>query len=136
MARTTERRVVRSDADKGSCPAAAGKVLPGGTLCFATAGGFATDVIAAGANKFLGVLYRTTDNSGGANGDASAEYERIGQFEFPVAGGVTQADVGAKVYAVDNDTLSKTATNQTYVGTIGEVVDSENVMVDLDPQAV
>ena len=134
MATTTERKIVRSDSDKGSCPVAAATKVPGGTLAFFNTSGYATNVIANGANKLLGVAHNTADNSGGANGDETVEYWRRGQFEFAIAA-ATQADIGKKVYAVDNDTVSKTSTNQTYVGTISEVVSATRVMVDLDPLA-
>lgn len=135
MATTTERKITRADSDKGSCPVAASTKVPGGTLVFFNTSGYAINAIAAGANKLLGVSYTTADNSGGANGDLTVEYWRRGQFEFAIAA-ATQADVGKRVYAVDNDTVSKTSTNQTYVGTISEVLSATSVMVDLDPLAL
>ena len=131
MSTTTERQIVRGDADRGTAPVAATKKIPGGTLVFADSNGYATDV--AGGNKFLGVADDTADNTGGANGDVSCEYFRQGQFEFPLAS-VAQADLGVKAYASDNDTLTKTPTSNSLVGTISEVL-TDKVMVDLDPQA-
>lgn len=136
MATTSERLIVRSDSNKGNAPVAAGDKIPGGTLCFSNAAGYATHVIDGGANKLLGVAHETGDNTGGANGDLNVDFWRESQFQFPVSGGVTQADIGKKVYAVDNDTLSLTATNQVYVGTITEIVSATDVMVSLDPNAV
>ena len=134
MATTTERKITRSDSDKGSAPVAASDKIPGGTLVFSSATGYAESGIAAGVNKLLGVAHNTADNSSGSDGDETSEFWRRGQFEFAIAA-VTQADVNKKVYAVDNDTVSLTSTNQTYVGTISEIVSATKVMVDLDPLA-
>ncbi|MEO1528076.1 MAG: hypothetical protein AAFX06_21810 [Planctomycetota bacterium] len=134
MATTEERLIVREDSNKGSAPVAAGVKIPGGTLVFAIAAGFATNVVNAGANTLLGVAHNTADNAGGANGDEIIEFWRREKFQFTLAG-VTQADLNKKVYAIDNDTLTLTAANHTYVGTIAEIVDGNTVMVDLDPLA-
>tara|TARA_A100001391_G_scaffold192762_1_gene167294 strand:- start:642 stop:1055 length:414 start_codon:yes stop_codon:yes gene_type:complete len=132
MAATTEDQpITRSDANKGFAPVGAAKTLPHGTMCFADSSGNA--VPEAGGNQFLGVVEPRADNSGGAAGDIDVEYNRTGQFQLTGAG-FAAADLGKAVYATDNNTVSKTAADNSRVGTISEVISATQVMVDLDPQ--
>lgn len=133
MATTEDQPIERSDSNKGFAPVKAGKVLPHGTMCFVDSAGLA--VPEAGGNQLLGVVEPRADNSGGGDSEVDAEYNRTGQFRFSGTGFVA-ADRGTKAYAIDNDTVTKTATNNSYIGTISEVISATAVMVDLDPQAV
>lgn len=136
MATVLDRKVTRRGklGGLGNAPVAASILLPHGTMVFRDASGYATNIIAAGANPFLGVAHERFDNSDGANGDLDAEYWIEGRFEMG-GSGFTQADIGKKVYAVDNNTLSLTATSQTYVGTITEFNSATSVEVQIDTQA-
>lgn len=110
----------------------AGEVLYSGTMAFLDADGFATPVIAAGANRFAGIVRKTVDNSAGADGDLEAELYTEGDFVLPFAS-VAQADLTPGLcYAVDNYTLNATATAQSFVGTAMRVAGTNLVEVRID----
>lgn len=92
---------------------AAGYVKPGVT---------ATGLIAAG------LFIETVDNSAGAAGDTRAHVEE-GTFLLDVSATdpVTQADVGADVYIVDDETIAKTSGTNTR-SIAGKLVGVENGM--------
>ena len=131
MASTEPIRITRGPASVGAVPVKAGENVPTGTLVFVD-GGYA--VPDAGGNAFAGVAEPGFDNTGGGDGDETVETVREGQFVFKGTG-FTQADVQKKAYAVDNDTVSKTATGNSYIGTITEFIDSEHVLVSIDTLA-
>lgn len=133
MATTINQKIKRADSDKGFAPVAAAKLLPQNGLVFRDASGYGTDIIAAGANPFLGLAESEADNSGGANGDENVELFHEGKFALAFTG-LTQADIGKKAYATDNNACSLTATSRTYIGTIAEVVSATEAFVQLDTQ--
>ncbi|QEF98156.1 hypothetical protein Mal15_22040 [Stieleria maiorica] len=133
MATTTSKKIERADSNKGFIPVAATIKLPQASLVFRDANGYGTNVINSGANPFVGVAETEADNTNGANGDINAELFQEGKFPVIMAG-LTQADVGKKAYATDNDTASLTSTSRTYIGTIAEVVSATKAFVQIDIQ--
>lgn len=135
---TVDRKVTKRGHFGGLAhlPVLAGIVIPHGRAVFIDAStGLATNTSNAGANKFAGISHERIDNSDGANGDLDCEYWIRDRFEL-VGSGFAQADVGKKVYLPDNgDTLTKTSTNASLVGTISEFVSATVVEVDIDFQA-
>ena len=100
----------------------------GGILVFTAAGGLAikpTDVANQGARA--GVL--TKGVIAPASPATNAEIE-IGNIWFPFAA-AAQADVGDFVYATDDATISKTATNSDPIGQIVAVRVGVSALVDL-----
>lgn len=112
-------------------PVAAAKRIYHGTLVF-LASGYATDAIAAGANKFAGVAAQDMDNSAGAAGDKTVETWRSGRFTLP-GSGFTQATVGVPIYASDNYTVTTTSASMTLVGRCVEYVNATTIVVDIEP---
>lgn len=112
----------------------AGEVLYAGTMAFWDADGYLTPVITAGANGFAGIVRKQVDNSAGADGDLKAELYTEGDFTLPLAS-VAQTDVDTLAYAVDNYTLSLTATSQSLVGKIIRVAGTGLAEVRLDINA-
>jgi predicted RecA/RadA family phage recombinase len=132
MATTANARITRRDSDKGSIPVAATKVLPANGLVFRNDAGFATDVVASGANPFLGLAEKMADNSTGAAGDINVEVWREGQFLLPFTGStLTQADIGKNVFATDNNVLTLTSTDRPFVGVLTEFVSATLAYVDI-----
>jgi hypothetical protein len=73
--------------------------------------GYGVTVTAATGLTVLGVAEQTVDNTGGQSGDKVVEVRR-GAFKFfnsADADAITQADFAKSVYAVDNQTVAKTA---------------------------
>lgn len=102
----------------GHAKVAAGVKLLGGTYCFVTAAGYATDVVNSGANKFLGIVKETVDNTSGAAGDKQVEFFTDGLFALPLAGAAQANAALVDVYASDNYTLTLTSANMSKVGQI------------------
>lgn len=130
MAVTTDQLVNRGCTRYTQVPVAAATLLYGGTLSFVNSSGYLVGITATGVNKFAGIMPERVDNSGGANGDVTAKVENEGQFVL-TGSGFTAADVGVKVYATDNYTITKTSTNNSYVGVIREFISSTKVKVEI-----
>lgn len=116
-------------------PVKAATLLPHGRPVFVDAtDGHRTNTSSAGANVFAGMAHAKADNSGGANGDIDVEYWIKDRFEYEFDA-ITEADVGKKVYAGDNDVLSLTATGRSYIGTLSEYISPTKGEVNIDAQA-
>ena len=133
MAVTENQLISREDGIVGGGPVKAAKKLLQGTLAFIDAG-YLTDETNSGANKLAGVIREQADNTDGADGDINANVFERGTFSFP-AGSLTLASVGTKAYASDNYTVTNSATDNTYIGTIVGI-EGDKVRVALDVQAV
>ncbi len=103
-----------------------------GSLVSKNAAGYAKVSSDTAAEKFLGVADKTTSNSTGAAGAKDVRVWTCGSFTFGIAA-ATQANVGAKVYAVDSQTVGLTATNSVLVGIIVEVLSTTSVRVKITP---
>jgi hypothetical protein len=136
MAVTANQQLeARNPGHKAGGPVVASKRLYANTMAFVVpATGGLTDVIATTVNKFRGIVVDEVDNSSGALGDKRAEIWQSGEFFFRGQSGFAQTDVGKPVYAVDNYTLSLTATDQPRVGTINTFISATKVGVLIDPQ--
>ena len=115
MAVTANQLTKRADGERKSYPVAASTNIYQGTLVYINASGYADDDTAAGVNEFAGVAISQADNSSGSNGDIEVEVWYEGGFEL-LGTAFTQANVGDKVYGVDNFTTSLSGTGNTYLG--------------------
>lgn len=108
-------------------PVAASTTIYKGSLVMLDAG-FAKPAATAASKKVIGRAKATVVNSGAA-GAASIEVEE-GIFKWANDGGdaVVAADVGATVYATDDQTVSRTATGKTAAG-ICQQLESDGVWV-------
>ena len=94
----------------GNLPVAAATVLYANALVAKNASGYAVPASASPSQVVVGRVIKTYDNSGGAAGDIDAIIEQ-GAFDYGLASGanaVTVADIGAIVFAQDDNTISKT----------------------------
>jgi len=108
-----------------SHPIAANIVLLRGAMCFVNGSGYA-DMSTGNGLKCLGVSPADQDNAGGANGAFRAVFECDRDFDFAIgtsADALTDADVGATVYAIDNATVGKTngSSSRAVAGTLTEI---------------
>ncbi len=130
-AATSDRNTPRREgAYLGFGLAAAALVLAGCFVCY-DADGYLVDGANTSGYKFAGVAKEAVDNSAGSDEDETAEIWVTGQFQF-ASSGLTDADVGERVYLSDNQTVTKTVTN-VYVGTIAEISSAALCWVDIDP---
>jgi hypothetical protein len=75
----------------------------------------------------LGRYFDTYDNSSGADGDITGEYE-WGEFKWANGDSIVQADVGKVAYIGDNQTAYKDSTGRSPLGQITRI-DSDGVWV-------
>ena len=102
-----------------------------GAICKVTAAGYLAGAAAEAGAVFAGMAYEQVDNSSGADGAVKCRV--LTEGVFPMAGsGFAQSDLGSKVYASDDQTVSTTqGANEQEVGKIVEVVSATEVMVML-----
>ena len=111
----------------------AGEVLYAGTMCFLDADGYA--VPTAGGLRFAGIVRKTVDNTGGADGDLEAEVYTEGTFVIPFASVAQAALTPGLAYATDNYTVTATATSNSFVGVVERVFGTSLAEVRIDTQA-
>ena len=83
-------------------------------------------------DTFVGVAYAKADNSAGSSGDITVRAHQAIDIVHTLSG-VTQADVGALVYASADDTLTLTATSNSRVGRVVAVEGSNLARVRIQP---
>ena len=116
-------------------PVKASTKLWSGAAVLTDASGWLDNAADTTGTKFAGIMDKTADNSAGANGAIKGRVIRRGVFDFVFGGTATQATVGKKVYASDNQTVNTTTTNSILVGTVVEVVSATKVRVEITPAA-
>lgn len=135
MALADKKLLVKQEGKLLSMPMAAEKIFQG-ALVKVNAAGFAAKAAVEAGSTFAGIAYETVDNSGGSAGDLEVRVENDGAFELSIAS-ATQADVGSKVYATADDTITTTegADKKPIVGVIVKLISSTKVLVKLTPFA-
>lgn len=131
---TAPKNYRRQEGEKGPYKQAAVKLFQGALVSLNTSG-FAKKAADTASEIFVGVMEETVDNSAGAAGDKDAIVWKTGEFDMAFSGTATQADVGKKVYAVDDQTvaLAATTTNDVLVGRITEFISASKVRVAISP---
>ena len=94
------------------------------------ASGYAEDMTKAASLIFAGVAYEQIQNSTATDGAVRVKVYREGIFEFVLASAAV-TDIGAVVYALDNQTVTKTSTNATAVGKIVAVENTNKAFIDI-----
>jgi hypothetical protein len=130
---TADRDTHRVEGDLVSLGVAASKKIYAGSIAAVDANGYATPGATATTLKYLGRAESQADNSSGSDGDVSVTVRRgIFKWENSSAGdAITDADIGATCYIVDDQTVAKTDGTSTR-SAAGKVfkVDSDGVWVD------
>ena len=119
----------------GQGPVGANVTIYGGALVMFNAKGYVIPGADTAGCIFAGVSAEQTENSLGANGDKTAEFWREGLFMVTLGSTISQANVGDKVYIVDDQTVGLTVTN-VYCGVIAEYLDSTHAWIDIKPATV
>ncbi len=116
--------------------AASGKRIFKGALV-SVASGLAKGAGDVAGETFVGVAYEECDNRTGADGAAGVRVRKTGSYVFRFAGSRSQALIGQKAYAVDDNgvALAATTTNDVYVGDIIGLVGTDKVRVRIDRAA-
>lgn len=111
-------------------PLAAGAKVVEGCLVAVNSSGQAIDLSNTDGYHIVGIATRSVDNTTGAAAALSC-VAVTGRFLLN-GSSVTQADVGKKVYALDNHTVTTTSTNHLEVGVcVGLDADSGQIEVEV-----
>lgn len=109
-------------------PVAANTAIGVGAAVIINSAGFAVAGTAAGTGqRIVGVATEVVDNTGGANGAKGVTVLKRGIVDATIAGGITQAQVGAPAYLDGYDATNQrprvhgTSTGRTQIGTVVSV---------------
>ena len=94
------------------------------------ASGYAESMTKAASLVFAGVAYEQIQNSTATDGAVKVKVYREGIFEFVLASAAV-TDIGTVVYALDNQTVTKTSTDATAVGKIVAVENTNKAFIDI-----
>ena len=131
----------RKDADYSFLPVAASNTVWDGTFVFTRGDGNAYPGRAGTPGDiFVGVAYGcifplptgVTATAGGTPATAQVKVCKTGSFLFGGSGFSASTDIGAKVYALDDNNVTKTSTNNVFVGYIQEVLSATSVRVRIN----
>lgn len=131
---TTDRDTQRMSGHRRALPLEANaKVFGGGIACVNAAGRLTRGITATGL-RCVGVALQLYDNTGGAAAAITGEAERgvFGPFANSASTDqITNADIGADCFIVDDQTVAKTnGTNTRSVAGKVYLVDAQGVWVD------
>lgn len=131
MSLTANRNLVDQEGKELSHPVAVAHVYKGALVKHNAAGYLAPCAAEAGSN-FAGVAIEEVDNSAGAAGDLVCKTAKQGCFELPGTG-FAQSDVGSKVYALDDAsvTLTEGTDKKQIVGVIEKFISATKVLVKI-----
>lgn len=90
----------------------------------AVVGGLALPLTAG--DQFIGLAYESAEEIGG-----NVMVYTNGDFELPLPG-LAAVDLGKRVYAINDETLSLTSTSNSYIGVIVGISPNEQAIVRLD----
>lgn len=129
MAATADREAQRKDGRLQNYAAGAVKIFKGTLVSRRVGDGYAYPARSGtSTDVFLGVSFEYVDNSGGAAGALSLRVEKEGSYVF-LQSGFAQTDIGATVYASNDNTVTKTSSNNQAVGTVTEIIDTTHCRV-------
>ena len=83
------------------------------------------------SDVFVGVAFESVSTAGGAAGARSVRVCKRGTYVYN-GSGFTQASVGQAMYALDDNTLTTTATNNQLVGYVVEVLSATQARIRID----
>ncbi|MHA1540033.1 MAG: cytoplasmic protein [Alphaproteobacteria bacterium] len=115
VALTTDTPRVYELGNLNEFPIAANSLIFEGAAVGDNGSGYARPL--EGGDAFRGFADRHADNANGGDGDRRIRVRKEGHIILDVAG-VTLADVGKPVYAVDDNTFTLSATDASHVGQI------------------
>jgi hypothetical protein len=131
---TSDRNTQYSLGDLLALPVATGTRIFAGSLVCVGADGHALPAADAEGLLFAGVATAQADNRNGSDGDLSVVVRRRGRYRLAYAGSLVQEALGARVYAVDDQTVDTPAgvSNNVPVGVIDRVEGPGECWVSID----
>jgi hypothetical protein len=134
VALTADKKSEYKDGVEGSYSVNGGsKIFAGALVAFDTNGDIIPGADTAGL-VFAGVSLEYVDNTGGADGALNVLVRRKGVYRMKSSATLTKANVGNKVFLVDDQTvgLAATTTNDVWCGNIVEYISSSEAWVDIE----
>jgi hypothetical protein len=132
-AATQDRDTPRHGGAEFGLPVKAGAKLFAGTIGCVDATGFAIKGSTSTTLKAVGIVQAQVDNTIGQNGDVTVTVRR-GCFRLANSAStdqITNADIGAQAYIVDDQTVAKTSGSSTRsVAGVVRLVDAYGVWVE------
>jgi len=129
LAKDTPRTLVTGDMN--SIPIIEDDIVYEGAMVgLVAASGYGRPLVAG--DIFMGHAVVKVDNTGGANGDKNIRL-RSGRYRMVCTlTGVAITDVGAPVYASDDDTLTLTSTSNSFVGRVSRYIKANTAEIEFD----
>lgn len=115
------QREARGTAKLISVPVASATKIYKGSAVQLDANGFASNAVAGNVRLIAGIAAEQVDNSGGGNGAKSITVEYDREYLF-TASSITQANLGAPMLVIDNDTVDETSAGSATVGRLTQYV--------------
>ncbi len=100
-------------------PVIAGDIIYEGAAVGLDSNGYARPLVAG--DTFVGFAETQADNSTGAAGDTHVRVRTQGSVELAISTLVI-TDIGGDIYASDDDTFTKTATANSFIGRVSRFV--------------
>ena len=113
--------------DYNELPMVAADIIYEGAAVGDNGSGIARPLVAA--DPFLGFAMRKADNSAGAESAINVMVKQRGEIQLAVTGVASADDLGATVYASDDDTFTLTSTSNTAIGKVARWVSSTTCVV-------
>jgi hypothetical protein len=131
---TSDRNTEYSLGDLLSIPVAASTRVFAGSLVCIDAEGYAVPAADSAGLIFAGVATARADNLDGSAGEVSIVVRRRGRYRFGYQGSLEQSAAGARVYAVDDQTVDNAdgVSNDVAVGVIDRVEGPDDCWVSID----
>lgn len=113
-------------------PVAGGAQIWKGALVCVNSAGYLVPASDSAGLRFMGVAFESVDNSGGANGVKRCRVIKRGTFVYHRVGTFSQADVGMTVRAVSDNEVAQNSNNNLVVGTVLELINTDQVRIRID----
>ena len=129
-----DRNTEYSLGDLLSVPVAASARIFAGSLVCVGADGYAVPAADTAGLLLAGVATAQADNRTGQDGDLSVVVRRRGRFRFGSSSALDQSSVGAKAFALDDQTVALAAgvSHSVAVGVIDKVESASSGWVSID----
>ena len=102
-------------------------IYAGAAVGESSSSGTARPLVAA--DTFLGFAVGKADNSSGSASDITVRLRKKGTVKIPVTGAASAADVGATVYADDDNAFTLTSSSNSSIGKVTRWISSTTCMV-------
>lgn len=113
-------------------PVAGGTQIWKGALVCVNPAGYLVPASDSAGLRFIGVAFESVDNSGGTNGAKRCRVIKRGTFVYHRVGSFAQSDVGSPVYAISDNEVAKNSNNNLVVGTVLELINTNQVRIRID----